>query len=201
MYYTENIMDTKENKTLYIGDIHGQFEVISALIKKYDINNTTLIQVGDFGAISKDRFGMKVFECIKRLKNLDKKLRALNNTLIITSGNHDDPFCFSSNWGEDLFSNIELIKDYTVREISGKSHLFIGGAISVDREMRRRNGWFFFEDEVVDFDLDKVPEEIDVLVTHCADALLIGMTFSNIQHFLDEDLEPNPSYKVFMLFI
>ena len=40
-----------ENKMriLYLGDIHGSFNLIHQYVKKYDIKDAHIIQVGDFG--------------------------------------------------------------------------------------------------------------------------------------------------------
>jgi len=115
---------------MFLGDIHGNFNLVSQYVKKFDLVNCHIIQVGDFGV------GFKTFEKEKReLDYLNNFLVKMNTHLYVVRGNHDykpyfdnDPF---------KFENIHLISDYTVLELCEKKILFVGGAISVDRGLRK----------------------------------------------------------------
>ena len=161
-------------KLYYLGDIHGNFNVIHHYIKKLDIKDAHIIQVGDFGV------GFKSIEKEKRLLEMYHDRLVKNNvTVWAIRGNHDykphfdlDPFGFT---------NIKLIPDYTVLELFDKRILCVGGAVSVDRTWRytskQKNGIFdnqvlgvesWWPDEIFQLNKEKVCEmkNIDIVVTH-----------------------------------
>ena len=96
--------------------------------------------------------------------------------MVAIRGNHDDPEFFKGN---HIYSNLQLVEDYTVMEIYDKKHLFVGGAISIDRKDRlkemqkfasygskKQNYWF---DEIFVLDEEKLKiTDIDVVITHTA---------------------------------
>ena len=65
-----------------------------------------------------------------------------------------------------IFSNLEFIEDYTVKDLNGEKFLFVGGAISIDRRYRRESIDYWIDEPFV-FDENKA-QECDVLVTHSA---------------------------------
>lgn len=171
-------------RLFYLGDIHGNFNLISNYIDKFGIEDAHIIQVGDFGV------GFKTLAKEKReLEMYHTKLVKKNVTVWAFRGNHDyKPYFDSDPFG---FSNIRLIPDYTVLELGGKRILCVGGAVSIDRGPRmsskqvdvfEKNGsWQGFEytgreswwaDEVFMLDVDKVSalRDIDIVLTHTAPA-------------------------------
>jgi predicted phosphodiesterase len=161
-------------RTLYLGDIHGDLGIVKWWIEKLDVKNANIIQVGDFGV------GFKSFEKDKRYLEMFHHILVKNNVFIwAIRGNHDyKPYFDNDPFG---FTNIKLVKDYTVLEFSDKRILCIGGAHSVDRMYRmtdlQRKGnhsgdglksWWV--DEKFIFDEDKLREfrNIDIVVTHTA---------------------------------
>jgi DNA repair exonuclease SbcCD nuclease subunit len=116
-------------RVMYLGDLHGNFNLIGQYIDRFGIKDTHIIQVGDFG------LGFKSF--IKESRELElyhKKLVKNNVIVYAIRGNHDFPKYFEND--PFLLTNIKLIKDYTVLNLEGNNILFIGGAISVDRKSR-----------------------------------------------------------------
>jgi hypothetical protein len=165
-----------KTRLFFLGDIHGQFSIIHQYVKGYDIKDSHIIQVGDFGV------GFQTLEKEKRLLEMYHTQLVKNNVHVwAIRGNHDykphfdnDPF---------KFSNIHLIPDYTVLELCDKKILCIGGAVSVDRTWRytklQKAGIFenvtlgkesWWPDEVFVLDRDKLGEmkNIDIVVTHTA---------------------------------
>ena len=158
----------------YLGDIHGNFNVINQFIKLYNIENAHIIQVGDFGV------GFKSIEKEKRLLEMYHTLLVKKNiTVWAIRGNHD----YKPHFDNDPFglSNIKLIPDYTVLELNNLRILCVGGAVSVDREWRytknQKIGIYenktlgvesWWEDEVFVLDVEKASQmrDIDVVVTH-----------------------------------
>lgn len=169
-------------RLFYLGDIHGNFNLISNYIDKFSITDAHIIQVGDFGVGFKTELKEK-----RELEMYHHKLVKNNVTVWAFRGNHDfKPYFDNDPFG---FSNIKLIPDYTILELCGKRILCVGGAVSVDRlpRMTSRQGdvfennksWVGFEhkggeswwhDEVFVLDVDKVTSmrDIDIVLTHTA---------------------------------
>lgn len=173
------------NRLLFLGDIHGQYHIISNKLKLYDITDANIIQVGDFG------IGFMTFEKEKNLLekvNSDLKLR--NVSLYAIRGNHDyKPYFDSDPFG---FSNIKLLKDYSVLNISNKKILFIGGAISIDRIHRitknhNNQNKCWWGDESFELEEDKLIdlEDLDIVVTHTAPSFCYPDNTNGFGHLVD----------------
>lgn len=111
-----------------IGDVHGNWNSMMRLIEHRDIRDTVLIQLGDFGVgfIEKNQDR-------KNVEAVSERLKALNIMMYVIRGNHDNPDYFDGSWE---FSNLKLVKDYTVITVDGDDILLVGGAISIDRKPR-----------------------------------------------------------------
>jgi predicted phosphodiesterase len=117
-------------RLFYLGDIHGTFNLVNQYVKKFDIRDAYIIQVGDFGV----GFSSEIKE--RRLLEMTNDALVKRNIIMYAfRGNHD----FKPYFDNDPFnlSNIKLIPDYTVLELCGKRILCVGGAVSVDREWRK----------------------------------------------------------------
>ena len=178
---------------MFLGDIHGNFGVIHQYINLYKLKNVNIIQVGDFGV------GFARFEKDKRYLEMHHEKLVKNNVFVYAiRGNHD----YKPYFDEDPFNftNIKLVKDYTVLNLAEKNILFVGGATSVDRAMRNRknkdtkpNGkadWW--GDEVFVLDKEKLEgfRNIDIVVTHttplyCNPILAYGLG-SHIENIIKE---------------
>ena len=120
------------NRNIFLGDIHGDYDVIRKFIKNYDITNANIIQLGDFGV------GFGTFtENKKQLDYYNKIFVKRNVHIWVVRGNHDNKLYFNN----DLFkcSNIHLMPDYSVQKLNNQNILFIGGGISIDRTFRKLN--------------------------------------------------------------
>lgn len=165
-------------RIFYLGDIHGNFNLINNYIKQFDIEDAHIIQVGDFGV------GFQTLEKERRMLEMYHGLLVKRNVFVwAIRGNHDyKPYFDNDPFG---FTNIKLIPDYTVLNLEGKNILCIGGAVSVDRmwryTKRQRAGIFedtklgvesWWPDEVFNLDVDKLKDlrDINIMVTHtCPD--------------------------------
>ena len=155
-----------------LGDIHGDFQKL--YMKAMAVTDTTIIQVGDFGAGFKKR---ERFD--EDMHDINKQLVKNNNRLLVIRGNHDDPAYFDGTYN---FSNIEFLKDYTVRNIEGRNYLFVGGAISIDRIIRK-SGVEYWPDEKFVLDLDKInaiDENIDVVIAHSSPSFCQPVHFNEL---------------------
>lgn len=114
-----------------IGDVHGNWNSMIRLIEQKDIKDCTMVQLGDFGVgfISErqDRANVQA---------LNDRLAKLNIMMYVIRGNHDNPAYFDGSWE---FSNLKLVKDYTVITVDGDDILLVGGAVSIDRKPRLKD--------------------------------------------------------------
>lgn len=177
----------KKKNIYFLGDIHGNFELIDYYCRIYKLKSVCIIQVGDFG------LGFKKNEK-ERLENLNNKLAENDNILLAIRGNHDN----KDLWYNDTynFSNITFVKDYTVMNINDLNFLFIGGATSIDAK-DRTIGYDYWENEVIEFNDEYAKyleglRNIDVLITHATPTRcfpLIGSYKNNDRPILDNIFE------------
>lgn len=169
---------------IYLGDIHGHFGIIHGWIHhNKGRENCTFIQVGDFG------IGFKPKQEHHELKLLNKKLQSKKHNLFVIRGNHDNPEYFDGNHD---YENIKFLPDYSFVNIKGVNHLFIGGAVSIDRKLRKE-GLSYWKNELFIFDEEKLNEikDVEVLVTHTCMSFNKPTFFNNLVYSFaakDQDL-------------
>ena len=163
-------------RPIYIyGDSHGEWDKIQDKIKRFDLRDCHLIHVGDIGI----GFSRRDKE-IEKLDSLNYFFGMRSISFLGIAGNHDNPEYFKGN--SDLldinFSHIELLPSYTRREINGLKFLFIGGAVSIDRENRTEGLDYWKDEEIIPppeglFRLDSIQSNPiqadlipDVIVSH-----------------------------------
>jgi UDP-2,3-diacylglucosamine pyrophosphatase LpxH len=168
-----------------IGDVHGLFTNLTRLIEIKKINNSSLIQVGDFGVGFKTKENENLL-----LSILNSQLVEANNTMYVIRGNHDDPSYFPNC---KKYSNIIFLPDYTLLQLKGKNILLAGGAISIDRSWRVLDNSYWLE-EVFVYDRDKLDaavkncSHLDIVITHNAPAEFYPTEISSIVYeFTDKD--------------
>lgn len=158
----------------YAGDTHGLNNHIRGIISSADdVGINTVIQVGDFGVFVPSSCALH-----KMIRN-----RAENGwtvKIITCFGNHD-------NWDlyyelcalypdEDLLeivpgSGVYVVRRGSVIDIDGVSHLFLGGAQSIDRHQRKEGSSWWSREEPNKQELDRFFEswethKPDTIVTH-----------------------------------
>lgn len=163
---------SKHTRTVYGGDIHGEFRTLIFEINKFEITDALIIILGDIGM----GFHKKNYY-IQEFNRMQKKLESKNNTLVLFRGNHDDPKYFSD---EDYlgakYDNIILASDFSTIEQNGIKSLIVGGAISMDRVTRKTNHNsknIYWNDEYIHFndeDWNSIKDEkdISILLTHAS---------------------------------
>lgn len=160
-----------------LGDTHGRWGDLQMRLDDYDIKHCILISVGDNGIGFSSSNRQKVI-----LENLNELFKERDIEFMAIRGNHDDPAYFD---GYTKYSNLELLKDYTTREINGKKYLFVGGATSIDRRVRTR-GQSYWDDEIFVLKPELV-EECDVLITHSAPTWLGDFSKAGIDRWCQQD--------------
>lgn len=147
---------TDNQRVIVIGDSHSDYSGIRKLNTLY--GNSIFLHVGDFGV----GFSNRDEEIVSQLGDLlDKN----GNKLLIERGNHDSPKWFDNR----EIGPIKFLKDNQVIRIGSKDILFIGGAISIDRTVRKE-GIDYWKDEAAIIDFQKVNEynNVDVVISHTA---------------------------------
>ena len=146
-------------KTVIIGDLHGNFENLEAIVK-YNEDVGLILQVGDFG-------------CWKHLSNqilnLNKVLADNDVMLHWCDGNHEEfPFLHKNKL---VTSNIVYQPRGTTMTLQdGRVVLFMGGADSIDKYSRTIGyDWFPDDEHITVRDLDKLPDvDVDIVISHTA---------------------------------
>jgi len=180
-------------QVVYLGDIHGNFDWLKREIKRVGIGENEevayIIQVGDFG------IGFNNKSDLDTLNLLNEFLKLRNIIMIAIRGNHDDPSFFQGN---HIYSNLMLVPDYTTMEIDGRNHLFVGGAISIDRKYRlhkdqiaasygssQKSYWY---DELFLLNEEKLKDitGIDVVISHTAPEWCYPDNRNGFGPFVDE---------------
>lgn len=162
-----------------IGDIHGMFFRFIDSCQRFQHQNTYLIHVGDFGV------GFKGFKYDAPLNALSKYLVENNNILFVVRGNHDNPSWFKNP--TNLWQNIVFLPDYSELNLLDKKILTVGGAVSVDRNIRTE-GNDYWKDEIFHFDPHFKYQTYDLVVTHSRTSYAdVFKNYDNISHYLAED--------------
>ena len=156
------------DKVLFCGDIHGELKkLIFLATQKYKLANACIIICGDFGIGFSDSQSIDMM-CDNAVK---RRMKENNLYIKVVRGNHDDPSYFDGNHNTD---RIELLQDHVPFEVLGKTIYPIGGATSIDKELRlkynRENkkghkSWWGGEN-VTKLDIDKLPNKVDIIISH-----------------------------------
>ena len=104
-----NIFTVDKPNVCFIGDIHGEFQSLNALMKKSNFHDTAFIVCGDIG------LGFEKKEHYSQIFNrLSKTASKMNNEFLFIRGNHDDSRYFSKR----LINRkcFKTIPDYSVIE-------------------------------------------------------------------------------------
>jgi hypothetical protein len=164
---------------LAVGDIHGKWDSLFYRINEIDLRDCTLIGVGDLG--------VGFIEAPKQARqneHINNFFKGRNIEFLGIRGNHDDPKYFD---GTINYNNFKLLPDYTTLTLNDKKFLFVGGAVSIDRIIRKE-GISYWKDEAFKLNYAKF-KRCDVLITHSA-PMWNGPINKNamIKNFCERDL-------------
>lgn len=159
------------------GDTHGDFSRIAEFCFEYGTTTEdTMIILGDAG------INYHLSEADQYLK---EELAQLPLTLLIIHGNHEErpeniQTYLDKNWQggtvyfEEEYPNILFASDGEIYDLDGAKAIAIGGAYSVDKYYRLRQGLAWFESEqpdgyiksFVESQLEQVNWRIDFVLSH-----------------------------------
>ena len=160
----------------FIGDIHGDIYYLIEKVKQIQHLVTAVIQVGD------------CYPKKSLIKRYMKEFLALRVPIYWIDGNHEPWNDFYSLENDQLVKtapNMFYVPRGTVMELDGKTIAFLGGAASVDKEIRLRQKmeWDARENiqpsEFERLERNCAGKKIDILVTHVPPQSVILGNFSN----------------------
>ena len=183
------------------GDIHGEFNaVIYKLCVQYQMTDTVLIIAGDCG------FGFDKPGYYDNVYNRNSsRLSKANNWVVMIRGNHDDPAYFQEK--RIHHDRFRCVPDYSVIQACGHNILCVGGAISIDRDYRKKHDSrhsrsgvaSYWTDEMPVYDkekLDSISQElkIDTVITHTAPSFCELISKGGLTEWatLDPDIPDGP---------
>ena len=138
---------------IIIGDTHGYFHFLNVLINRR--LPKIVFQCGDFGFWPK-------FPSIK-VKNG-------KTDVFLCDGNHEDHESLLKLENNEIFPNVFYMKrgSYLTLE-DGRNVLFMGGALSVDKDYRTPGLDWFPEETISQKDIENLPDiNIDIIISHTA---------------------------------
>jgi len=164
------------------GDIHGSLEPIRELFDKFaPLKYDIIVLLGDVG--------VNYWGTLKDIE-LKHEMNSLGATFFCIHGNHENrPQNIASyrekDWNggrvlyEEDFPNILFPTDGDIFTLEGRQCLVIGGAYSVDKLQRQRNGYKWWYDEQPSAAVKEYVEEqiaakrVDVVFSHTCPAKYI----------------------------
>ena len=170
-------------KSLVIcGDIHGDFvPLVYEITVRYGMRDTLVIVAGDCG------FGFEKPDAYNNIfRRIEKRLVQNNCWIAMVRGNHDDPAYFEVQAdGNTLihYARWQTVPDYAVIKACGRMVLCVGGAVSVDRQIRMREmerhlgKRYYWPNETVRYDAEALEAirdaglKVDTVVTHTAPSM------------------------------
>jgi len=153
-------------KVLLTGDIHNNFGALNKLInkKKPDI----VICCGDFGY-------WPDVDWSEPLSNI--KLQSAKK-ILWCDGNHENHWALRDRTTDELAPNIIYMpRGSTYKLEDGRTILFMGGAYSIDKHMRKVGINWFPEETISQKDMMNLPDcKVDIFITHtCPEELLVDL--------------------------
>lgn len=187
------------HKQIYVaGDIHGNISSLVYKIHRDKITNAIIIVAGDCG------FGFEEQSHYNQLydNKLKNRLETQDCVILCVRGNHD---C-ANYYEQELinFPHLKTIPDYSIVQIADKNILCVGGAISLDRSVRKESmeerklkhkkvQEIYWNNEAPILDTTKVEELrsnnifVDTLVTHTAPSICYPQSKESLYDWARED--------------
>lgn len=165
-------------RILVTGDIHNEFGRLNEIISKK--RPDLVICCGDFGYWPNVPWGASLSNI--KLQTAEK--------LLWCDGNHEDHWALKQRETDELAPGVIYMprgSTYTLPD--GRTIMFMGGAWSIDKEMRTMGVDWFPEETICPADLYDLPEiKVDIFITHtCPDELVMDL----IKFYPEKKYEPS----------
>ena len=181
------------------GDTHRDFTIVHNLPK-----GSTLIILGDVGIN---------YFLNEEDKELKEYLNSLDITFLCVQGNHEErpenipTYKENKMYGgkvfiEDDYPNLIFLKNGEIYTINNKKVLVIGGAYSIDKNIRLTYGWHWFKDEQLNkSEMNMILEKyqgthVDVILSHTSpkkyepvEVFLSGIDQNTVDKTMEEFLD------------
>lgn len=167
---TSTLETSGRNNLCFVGDIHGEFRsLVWDLTEHSKVTDSDVVVLGDFG------MGFEKYAHWENLyAKVESKLENSNICIYAIRGNHDDPQYFQD--GTFDFPRLKFLPDHTLIELAGYSIYPIGGANSVDRDLRLteeqvkkgRKKLYWPGERPSRVDPDLLPYYSDIIISHDA---------------------------------
>lgn len=157
-----------------LGDLHGDFWVMTNLIPKLENVDITVIQVGDFGYYP-DRHRGTILDGTTLDYWPDTEF-----PVYWIDGNHEwHPFLRGITKVTELKKNLFYVPRGTVLDLEGYRIGFMGGAESIDKFHQMKRGTWFPDETITREQIERLwdRKDIDILVTHTAPASVVRAHF------------------------
>lgn len=164
-------------KTLVVGDVHAYWRYLNNLInkKKPDI----ILQCGDFGWWPgfHDTRTISTGEYERYIEGYGRKEKKFNQfgiknkdcKIYWCDGNHEDHWSLKRMKVQtEVMPNVFYMpRGATLRLPTGENVMFIGGALSVDKQWRTVGLDWFPEEQITHGEIYNLPdEEVDIIISH-----------------------------------
>jgi len=159
------------------GDIHGKFGYLNKLINKYKHKLDLAIFCGDFGYwpnIYKDH----------------KNIKTHGIPVLWCDGNHEDHWALRDLKDNEIAENVFYMRRGSTYELEdGRTIMFMGGAFSIDWDMRILGRDWFPEEVITQTDLMDLPDtKVDIFITHTCPLELVPVM---VDYYVGKDREPS----------
>lgn len=142
-------------KILIVGDVHNEFGKLNALISKK--HPELVICCGDFG----------YWPDVKWARPLSD-IRPQGAKILWCDGNHENHWAIKERKSDEMEPNVIYMprgSTYTLKD--GRTIMFMGGADSIDKNMRVFGRDWFPQEVISQSDLYDLPDtKVDIFITH-----------------------------------
>jgi len=164
---------------LAVGDTHAQWINLNKLINKK--NPDIILQCGDFGwwpkfhntnIISSDEYESSLDDIYfyRKKKKFDQYgIKNRDCKIYWCDGNHEDHWSLKEiKKPEEVMTNIYYMpRGSTLRLPTGENVMFIGGALSIDKDWRTIGHDWFPEEQITHGEVYNLPDErVDIVISH-----------------------------------
>ena len=163
-------------KVIVTGDIHNNFARLNDLLNKK--RPELVLCCGDFGYWPDVPWATPMSNIITH-----------GAKILWCDGNHENHWALKERTTDELAPNVFYMpRGSTYKLDDGRTIMFMGGADSIDKNMRKEGVNWFREEVIQQKDLFDLPDiKVDIFITHTCPAALVN----DLRKFYEKDYEPS----------